>query len=171
MNAAVYARYELLRAFRNRRFFIMSFGFPLVLYYAIAAPNRHVHDLGGTGLSAPLYFMVGLSAFGTMNAVLATGARIAGERNHTPNARRLHQRNDPLRRLLEHRGNQDRVRRTEQRLERRIRHGVDLRRAAEDELVPGMLRVKCLRRLRHLRGVSFGDNRHERSRRRRHARA
>ena len=81
MNAAVYARYELLRAFRNRRFFIMSFGFPIVLYYLIATPNRHVHDLSGSGLSAPLYFMVGLSAFGTMNAVLATGARIAGERS------------------------------------------------------------------------------------------
>jgi hypothetical protein len=27
----VYARYELLRTFRNRRFFIFSFGFPLVL--------------------------------------------------------------------------------------------------------------------------------------------
>ena len=37
-------------------------------------------DLGGTGLSAPLYFMVGLAAFGTMNAMLSTGARIAGER-------------------------------------------------------------------------------------------
>ena len=33
-----------------------------------------------TGLSAPLYFMVGLAAFGTMNAMLSAGARIAGER-------------------------------------------------------------------------------------------
>jgi ABC-2 type transport system permease protein len=80
VNAAVYARYELLRAFRNRRFFIMSFGFPLVLFYAIAGPNRHVHDLGNSGVSAPVYFMVSLATFGTMNAVLATGARVAGER-------------------------------------------------------------------------------------------
>lgn len=80
MNEFVYARYELTRTFRNRRLFIFSFGFPLVLFYAIAAPNRHVHDLNHTGISAPMYFMVGLASFGTMNAVLASGARIAGER-------------------------------------------------------------------------------------------
>jgi len=43
-----YARYELLRTFRNRRLFIFSLGF--------------------------------LTAFGTMNAVLGSGARIAAER-------------------------------------------------------------------------------------------
>jgi ABC-2 type transport system permease protein len=75
-----YARYELLRTFRNRRLFIFSLGFPLVLYFAIAGPNRHVQDLGNTGISAPLYFMVGLTAFGAMNAVLGSGARIAAER-------------------------------------------------------------------------------------------
>jgi ABC-2 type transport system permease protein len=77
----VYARYELLRTFRNRRLYILSIAFPLVLYYAIAAPNRHEHSLGGTGISAPVYFMVGLVAFGTMNAVLGSGARIAAERS------------------------------------------------------------------------------------------
>lgn len=75
-----YARYELLRTFRNRRLFILSLGFPLVLYFAIAGPNRHEHNIGGTGIAAPLYFMVGLTAFGTMNAVLGSGARIAAER-------------------------------------------------------------------------------------------
>src|SRR5579863_6596500 len=81
MKQATYIRYELVRTFRNRRFFILSFGFPIVLYFAIAAPNRHVHSLGGTGISAPLYYMTGLAAFGTMNAMLATGARIAAERS------------------------------------------------------------------------------------------
>ncbi len=76
----VYTRYELARTFRNRRFFLFSLGFPLILYYAIAAPNRNAHDLGGTGIGAPLYFMVGLAAFGTMSGVLGTGARIAAER-------------------------------------------------------------------------------------------
>lgn len=80
MNVA-YARYELIRAFRNWRFLIFSLGFPLVLYLAIAVPSRHEHDLGGTGIAAPLYFMVGLAAFGTMNAVIAAGARIAAERS------------------------------------------------------------------------------------------
>jgi len=73
VNTAAYARYELLRTFRNRRFFIFSLGFPLVLFYAIAGPNRDVASLGGTGISAPVYFMVGMVAFGTMNAVLGSG--------------------------------------------------------------------------------------------------
>jgi ABC-2 type transport system permease protein len=75
-----YTRFEVLRTFRNTRFFIFSLGFPLVLYFLIAGPNRGVDDLGDSGISAPLYFMVGLTAFGTMTAVLASGARIAGER-------------------------------------------------------------------------------------------
>jgi ABC-2 type transport system permease protein len=81
MNDLAYTRYELRRTFRNPRFFVFSLGFPLVLYYLIAAPNRDVDNLGGSGLSAPLYFMVGLAAFGTMAAVLSSGARIAGERS------------------------------------------------------------------------------------------
>jgi ABC-2 type transport system permease protein len=80
VNVVTYTRFELLRTFRNRRFFIFSFGFPLVLYYAIAGPNRHVEDLAGTGVPAPVWFMVGMVAFGTMNSVLGTGARIAAER-------------------------------------------------------------------------------------------
>ena len=54
MTGALYLRYELLRAFRNRRFFIFSLGFPLVLYWLIASPQRHERDLAGTGISAPL---------------------------------------------------------------------------------------------------------------------
>jgi ABC-2 type transport system permease protein len=79
MNTA-YLHFELLRTFRNRRFFIFSLGFPVVLYFLIASPNRNEVDLGHSGLSAPLYFMVGLAAFGTMNAMLSAGARISGER-------------------------------------------------------------------------------------------
>jgi ABC-2 type transport system permease protein len=75
-----YLRFEVLRTFRNRRFFFFSIGFPLILYFLIAGPNKNDGDLGHTGLSAPLYFMVGLAAFGAMNAMLSSGARIAGER-------------------------------------------------------------------------------------------
>jgi len=75
-----YIRYELVRTFRNRRFVVLSLGFPLILYFLIATPNRNVTDIGRSGLSAPLYFMVGLAAFGTMNAMLGAGARIAAER-------------------------------------------------------------------------------------------
>lgn len=76
----MYTRFELLRAFRNRRFFFFSLGFPLVLYFVIAGPNKHTTNFGGTGLSAPLYYMVGLAAFGTMMSTISTGARIATER-------------------------------------------------------------------------------------------
>jgi ABC-2 type transport system permease protein len=81
MNGHLYLRYELIRTFRNRRFFIFSLVFPLVLYFVIAAPNRNEQSFAGTGISAPLYYMVGLVSFGTMTAVLASGGRIAVERS------------------------------------------------------------------------------------------
>jgi ABC-2 type transport system permease protein len=80
MKTVLYARYELVRMFRNRRFFVFALGFPLALYFVVAGPNRHESSLGGTGISAPLYFMVGLATFGSMNSVLGAGARIAAER-------------------------------------------------------------------------------------------
>jgi ABC-2 type transport system permease protein len=75
-----YAKYEVVRTFRNRRFFIFSIGFPLVLFFVIAGPNRNQQNFAQSGLPAALFYMVGLSAFGTMNTVLSTGTRIAGER-------------------------------------------------------------------------------------------
>jgi ABC-2 type transport system permease protein len=75
-----YIRFEVLRMLRNRRFFAFSIGFPLVLYFLIAGPNRNEHNLGGTGIDAPLYFMIGLAAFGAMNSVISGGARISVER-------------------------------------------------------------------------------------------
>ncbi len=81
MTSATYVRYEIVRTLRNRRFFLFSLGFPLVLYFLVAGPNRNEHDLGGTGVSAPLYFMIGLTAFGAMNSVIAGGARIALDRS------------------------------------------------------------------------------------------
>jgi ABC-2 type transport system permease protein len=80
MNLA-YMRYELLRTFRNRRYFFLAIGFPLVIYYVIAGTNTNQHDFDNTGLSLPLYFMVGLAAFGAMSAMLAAGGRIATERS------------------------------------------------------------------------------------------
>jgi ABC-2 type transport system permease protein len=80
LSTLVYTRYELLRTLRNRRFFVLSLGFPLVLYFLIAGPQRNVHNIARTGLSAPLYYMIGLASFGTMGAMLSSGARIAAER-------------------------------------------------------------------------------------------
>jgi ABC-2 type transport system permease protein len=79
-SAFAYTRYELLRTFRNRRFFVFSIGFPVVLYFLIAGPSRNDQSLRGTGISAPLYYMVGLTSFGTMAAMISSGVRIAGER-------------------------------------------------------------------------------------------
>jgi ABC-2 type transport system permease protein len=76
----VYTRYELLRTLRNRRFFILSLGFPLILFFFIAGPQRNVQNFQGTGIPAPVYYMIGLAAFGTMSAMLSCGARIAAER-------------------------------------------------------------------------------------------
>ena len=57
-----------------------GFGFPLILYFVIAIPNRHIKDFSGTGVSAALYYMVSLASFGTMMSMVSTGGRIAGER-------------------------------------------------------------------------------------------
>jgi ABC-2 type transport system permease protein len=75
-----YTRFEFVRMFRNPRFLLFSIGFPLILFYAIAAPNRNIRNLNGSGISFPLYYMVGLASFGTMAGMIATGARIANER-------------------------------------------------------------------------------------------
>lgn len=80
MIGLTYIRFELLRTLRNRRFFALSLGFPLVLYFLIAGASKGVHSIGGTGISAPLYFMAGLASFGTMSAMLSSGGRIATER-------------------------------------------------------------------------------------------
>jgi ABC-2 type transport system permease protein len=80
VSGLAYTRFELRRTFRNRRFLFFSLGFPIALYFLIAGPNRGEHDLGGTGISAPLYYMVALASFGTMMGMVSTGARIAGER-------------------------------------------------------------------------------------------
>jgi ABC-2 type transport system permease protein len=80
MGWLTYTRYELLRVLRNRRFFFLSLGFPLVLYFLTAGSNRGVSNLAKSGISAPLYYMIGMVAFGTMSAMLSSGARIAAER-------------------------------------------------------------------------------------------
>jgi ABC-2 type transport system permease protein len=72
-----YLRFELLRTLRNRRFLIFSLIFPLILFLAIAGPNKNAVE---DGISLPLYFMTGMAAWGSMNAVISSGARIAAER-------------------------------------------------------------------------------------------
>ena len=51
MNGMLYTRYELVRAFRNRRFFFFSLGFPLVLFVIIAGPQSGNDNFAGSGVS------------------------------------------------------------------------------------------------------------------------
>lgn len=77
MKHFTYLRFEILRTLRNRRFLIFSLIFPLILFLAIAGPNKNVVV---QGISFPLYYMTGMAAWGSMNAVISSGARIAAER-------------------------------------------------------------------------------------------
>lgn len=80
MTALAFTRFELIRTVRSKRFFVLSLVMPLGLYLLIAGANRNVGNLAGTGMSAPLYFMVGLAAFGAIAASLSSGVRIAADR-------------------------------------------------------------------------------------------
>ncbi|HLI56973.1 MAG TPA: ABC transporter permease [Actinomycetota bacterium] len=75
-----YLKYEILRTFRNRRFFIFSLIFPLIVFLLIAGGQRHAKNFDSTGISLPTYFMVGMAGFGAMAASISGGARIATER-------------------------------------------------------------------------------------------
>lgn len=78
MTSTVYVRYEVLRNFRNWRFFFLALAFPLVLYFIIGTANRHAHF---NGTSFPLYFIVAMATLGTMAGVLGSAAIIAAERS------------------------------------------------------------------------------------------
>ena len=73
-----YLRYEVLRNFRNFRFFFLALAFPLVLYLAVTSANRHA---AFDGTSFPLYFMAAMATLGTMSAVISSAAIIAAERS------------------------------------------------------------------------------------------
>jgi ABC-2 type transport system permease protein len=77
MTRSLYLRYEILRTFRNRRFLLFSLGFPLILFVVVGGANRHASL---DGIAFPLYYMTGMTAWGTMIAVVSSGGRIAAER-------------------------------------------------------------------------------------------
>jgi ABC-2 type transport system permease protein len=72
-----YLRYEVLRTFRNRRFFIFTLLFPLAFFYIIAGSN---HDARLGNMSLPTYYLAGMASFGTMMAMVSVGGRISAER-------------------------------------------------------------------------------------------
>ena len=77
MTALTYARYDMRRLYRNRRFLIFTVAFPLVLFLFIATSNKNVVV---EGIPFPVYYLTGMVAWGTMNAVSAGGGIIALER-------------------------------------------------------------------------------------------
>jgi ABC-2 type transport system permease protein len=77
MTNSAYVRAEVVRTFRNRRFLLFSLVFPLVLLLTIGGANKGKHL---DGISFPLYYMTGMAAYGSMIAVIASGARISSER-------------------------------------------------------------------------------------------
>jgi ABC-2 type transport system permease protein len=78
MTQPTYVRYEVLRNFRNLRFYFLTLAFPLVLYLAVTSANRHAVF---NGTAFPLYFMTAMATQGTMAAAVSTAAVIAPERS------------------------------------------------------------------------------------------
>jgi ABC-2 type transport system permease protein len=77
-----YLRYELVRLFRNKRFFIFSLVLPLGLYLTIAGGNKNeVVNIGFGDIKFPLFYMVSMAGYGAMIAAMAGGARVAMERS------------------------------------------------------------------------------------------
>jgi ABC-2 type transport system permease protein len=79
MTRLTYVRYELLRNFRNWRFLIMSFAFPLVLYYSVASANKTSGKL--QGIAFPLAWMASMATLGAMSSVISSCSVISAERS------------------------------------------------------------------------------------------
>jgi ABC-2 type transport system permease protein len=77
MTQLTYLRYEVIRTYRNRRFLLFSLAFPLILFLTVAGPHKNATIVG---IPFPLYYMTGMVSWGTMVAVISSGARISSER-------------------------------------------------------------------------------------------
>jgi hypothetical protein len=51
---------------------VFPLGFPLILFFAIAAHNRHEDDFGTSGISLRSHYMVGLVSVGAMIALISS---------------------------------------------------------------------------------------------------
>jgi ABC-2 type transport system permease protein len=79
MSALTYTRFEIIRTFRNKRFFVFSLIFPLIMFFTIGGSAKNSDQLGG--ISVREYYMISMATFGAMMAMLGGAARIAGERS------------------------------------------------------------------------------------------
>jgi len=75
---ATHVHYEILRSLRNWRLLSLSLALPLVVFYTVAATNRHVVT---DGISFPLFFMTAMAAYGGMWAAITPGGRISVDRS------------------------------------------------------------------------------------------
>lgn len=73
-----YARLELKRAFRNPRFMIFAFAFPVFLF--LLQTNVFIHDDDPGKATATAVIMVNMLAFGVYFAATANGGRLSTER-------------------------------------------------------------------------------------------
>jgi ABC-2 type transport system permease protein len=73
----VYTRTEIRRSFRNPRYLVFAFAFPLVFFLVFESTYGHGRI---SGIPVTAYLMVSMATFGAMSAVFATGGRIALER-------------------------------------------------------------------------------------------
>jgi ABC-2 type transport system permease protein len=78
MNGATHVRIEIIRTLRNRRILLLAYALPLVVFYAVAAENRHNQT---EGIGFPLYFMTAMAAYGAMWAAVSPGGHIAIDRS------------------------------------------------------------------------------------------
>lgn len=71
-------RYEVVRAFRNRGFLIVTLGMPLMLYCTVIPGNRYEPV---EGMTFSFYFMTGMAAYGALLAVFSPTLRMAADRS------------------------------------------------------------------------------------------
>ncbi len=77
----VYTKYEMLRLVRNKRAFIFSLIFPMLLFIMIGGSNKDAtFEVSGVTISFPTYYMVSIAGYGAMIACISAGARISTER-------------------------------------------------------------------------------------------
>jgi ABC-2 type transport system permease protein len=77
-----FARLELRRAFRNRRYLMFGIGFPVLFYLLYTGVLQRGQPVGAIdGLPWTTYFMVSMAAYGAMIAGLFAAQVIAAERS------------------------------------------------------------------------------------------
>ncbi|KYP81595.1 ABC transporter permease [Ferroacidibacillus organovorans] len=74
-----YWKYELIRTLRDRRFFLLTLGMPVIFYFVFINQQGGALRIAGTFWSH--YFMVSMASFGVVGSSINTlGVRLAAER-------------------------------------------------------------------------------------------